>query len=179
MEYQANNEQFNKAGSSLPKPAVRIAERLLKDGKTVEETSKIVAVRKQTIVNIRKQMEVDGKLELGSWKREVAGDIAEFVRKGAARLVNNVENIPIGQLPMALAIAIDKVRDLADAPTVTVEHRLKISQDELNKAFSLDSDVIEVTSPTSTQHDDTNKNTRTEREEVVEGEEGTRPSEQE
>jgi hypothetical protein len=64
--------------------------------------------------------------------------------------VNNVDNIPIGQLPMALAIAIDKVRDLAEAPTVTVEHRLKISQDDLKKAFSLDSDPIEVI---TTNHD--------------------------
>jgi hypothetical protein len=95
-------------------------------------------------------MEADGKLELGSWKREVAGDIAEFVRRGSQRLVNNVDNIPIGQLPMALAIAIDKVRDLAEAPTVTVEHRLKISQDDLKKAFSLDSDPIEVI---TTNHD--------------------------
>jgi len=170
MEYQANNEPFNKAGSSMPKPAQRIAERLLKDGKTVEETAKIVAVRKQTIVNIRKQMEVEGKLELGSWKREVAGDIAEFVRRGSARLVNNVDNIPIGQLPMALAIAIDKVRDLADAPTVTVETRLKISQDELNKAFSLDSEAIEVIPINQSQQHDTDKNPRTEHQEVVEGE---------
>lgn len=157
MEYQANSDSFSKQGTSLPKPAAKIAERLLKDGKTVEETAKIVAVRKQTIVNIRKQMELDGKLELGSWKREVAGDIAEFVRKGSQRLVNNVDNIPIGQLPMALAIAIDKVRDLADAPTVTVEHRLKISQDELKKAFSLDAEAVDVITDTSTLTNNTDE----------------------
>jgi hypothetical protein len=83
-------------------------------------------------------MESDGKLELGSWKREVAGLLGDFVQKGAVRLSENVDSIPIGQLPMAIAIAIDKVRDLADAPTVRIETRLKITQDELNSAFSLD-----------------------------------------
>jgi len=44
----------------------------------------------------------------------------------------------LGQLTMAVAIAIDKVRDLSDAPTVRVETRLQVTQDELNKMFSLD-----------------------------------------
>jgi DNA-binding XRE family transcriptional regulator len=136
MEYQANNDPLIKAGASLPKPVVKIAEKLLKEGKTCEETAKIVSVRKQTIVNIRKEMEGEGKLELGAWKKEVAGLLGDFVQRGAVRLAQNVDSIPIGQLPMAIAIAIDKVRDLADAPTVRVEARLRISQDELNKAFS-------------------------------------------
>jgi hypothetical protein len=162
MEYQPNNDPLIKAGGSMPKPVLKIAEKMLKEGRTCEETAKIVSVRKQTIVNLRKEMEGEGKLELGAWKKEVAGDIAEFVRRAASRLVNNVDNIPIGQLPMAMAISIDKVRDLADAPTIRVETRLKISQDELNKAFSLDSEPIDIINTEQPPHDEPTTNNRTE-----------------
>lgn len=138
MEYQANNESMNDPTKSIPKPVRKIAEKLLLEGKSCEETAKTVSVRKSTIVSVRQQMEADGKLELGAWKREVAGLLGDFVLKGATRLSENAENIPIGQLPMAIAIAIDKVRDLADAPTVRIEARLKITQDELNRAFDVD-----------------------------------------
>lgn len=142
MEYQANNESLNDPTKNIPKPVRKIAEKLLQDGATCEETAKIVSVRKSTIVSVRQQMEADGKLELGAWKREVAGLLGDFVVRGATRLSENAENIPIGQLPMAIAIAIDKVRDLADAPTVRIETRLKITQDELNRAFSIDTDDV-------------------------------------
>lgn len=158
MEYQANNESLNDPTKNLPAPVRKIAEKLILDGKSCEETAKIVSVRKSTIVSVRQQMESDGKLELGSWKREVAGLLGDFVTKGAVRLSENVENIPIGQLPMAIAIAIDKVRDLADAPTVRIETRLKITQDELNRAFDVDTDakpskVVDAT-PTLTNEND-------------------------
>ena len=138
MDYQANKERLNDPVKNVPSPVKKIAEKLIIEGKSCEETAKLVSLRKSTVVSIRQQMESDGKLELGSWKREVAGLLGEFVQKGATRLLDNVENIPVGQLPMALAIAIDKVRDLADAPTVRIETRLRITQDELNSAFAVD-----------------------------------------
>lgn len=119
-------------------------EKLLLEGRTCEDTAKLVSVRKQTVVSVRQQLESEGKLEMGSWKREVSNLLGDFVQKASARLANNVDQIPIGQLPMAIAISIDKVRDLSDAPTVRVETRLKISQDDLNKIFSLDNDATSV-----------------------------------
>jgi hypothetical protein len=59
---------------------------------------------------------------------------------------------------MAIAIAIDKVRDLADAPTVRIEARLKITQDELNRAFDIDTDAkpskVSDATPTLTNEND-------------------------
>lgn len=149
---------MNDPTKNLPTPVRKIAEKLILDGMSCEETAKIVSVRKSTIVSVRQQMEGDGKLELGSWKREVAGLLGDFVSKGAARLSENVESIPIGQLPMAIAIAIDKVRDLADAPTIRIETRLKITQDELNRAFDIDTDatpskVIDATPNITNEND--------------------------
>lgn len=138
MEYQASNESLNPAGRSLPKPVKEIAKKMLQDGKTCEETARTISVRKSTIVAIRQELEGEGKLEMNAWKKEIAGSLGDFVQKGAERLRNEVDNIPLGQLTMAVAIAIDKVRDLSDAPTVRVETRLQVTQDELNKMFSLD-----------------------------------------
>ena len=142
MEYQANNESLNDPTKNVSTPVRKIAEKLILEGNSCEDTAKVVSLRKATVVAIRQHMEQDGKLELGSWKREVASLLGDFVHKGAVRLSENVESIPIGQLPMAIAIAIDKVRDLADAPTVRIEARLKITQDELNSAFAIDTTAI-------------------------------------
>jgi hypothetical protein len=142
MEYQANNESMNDPTKNIPVPVRKITEKLILEGNSCEDTAKLVSLRKSTVVSVRQQMEQDGKLELGSWKREVASLLGDFVHKGAVRLSENVESIPIGQLPMAIAIAIDKVRDLADAPTVRIEARLKITQDELNSAFAIDTTAI-------------------------------------
>lgn len=144
MEYQPNNENLAKAGKSLPKTTTRVIENLLKEGKTCEETAKLAEVRKQTVVDIRKQMEQEGKMELGSWKREVSNLLGEFALKGAKRLVDEIDTMPIGQVTMAVAIAVDKVSQLTDAPTVKVEARLKISQDDLNRAFLANAKPIEI-----------------------------------
>ena len=144
MEYQPQNDNLAKTGKTLPKTTTRVIENLLKEGKTCEETAKLAEVRKQTVVDIRKQMEQEGKMELGSWKREVSTLLGEFAIKGAKRLVDEIDTMPIGQVTMAVAIAIDKVSQLTDAPTVKIEARLKISQDDLNRAFLANSKPIEI-----------------------------------
>lgn len=165
MEYQANNESMNDPIKNVSAPVRKIAEKLILDGKNCEDTAKVVSLRKSTVIAIRQHMEQDGKLELGSWKREVASLLGDFVHKGAVRLSENVESIPIGQLPMAIAIAIDKVRDLADAPTVRIEARLKITQDELNSAFAIDTTAIvsKVTDATPTLNNENDQQRQPER----------------
>jgi len=157
MEYQANNEPLKKHGTSMPKGKLEVVENMLQQGMTCDETAKLTKTRKSTIVSVRQQMETEGKLEMGSWKKEVANLLGEFVLKGAKRLNEEVDNMPIGQIPMSIAISIDKVRDLQDAPTVRVEARLRITQDELNNAFNIDSKkIIDIT---NTQSDKTPENT--------------------
>lgn len=144
MDYKPNDDLNHKPGRSLPKGKKEVIENMLKNGKTVDETAKMTVVRKQTVVEIRKSMESEGKLELGSWKKELTELLGGFALKGAKRLNEEIDTMPIGQVMMAVAIAVDKVRDLSDAPTVKVEARLKISQDDLNKAFSPSSQPIEI-----------------------------------
>lgn len=155
MEYQANNENLHNPIKNLPAIKKDIIENMMIEGKTCQETAKLCKVRKETVIAVRQKMEEDGKLELGSWKKEVSNLLANFVKRGAERLNDEVQNIPVGQLPMSLAIAIDKVRDLQDVPTVTVSTRLTITQDELNKQFELDqsknSDIVIDTSKTQNE----------------------------
>lgn len=143
MEYQSNSDNLNKP-KQIAKPARKIVENMLLQGKTCEETSKLAGIRKQTVVDIRKGLEEQGKMELGSWKREVTNLLGEFAVKGAKRLVDEADQMPIGQMMMAVAIAVDKVRDLQEAPVVKVEARLKITQDDLNKAFLPSAKPIEI-----------------------------------
>jgi hypothetical protein len=133
MEYQANNEE-----PSISKDKKKIAEKLLIEGRSAEDTAKIVSVRKSTILSVKHQLQADGKMDMTEWRKDVAGLLGEFVQRGSQRLLENVDNISPAQLPMAIAIAIDKVRDLSDAQTVKIEARLKITQDELNNAFRID-----------------------------------------
>jgi hypothetical protein len=133
MEYQANNNE-----PSISKDKKKIAEKLLIEGRSCDDTAKLVSVRKSTIVTVRQELQTEGKLDMTQWKKDVAGLLGEFVQRGSQRLLENVDNISPSQLPMAIAIAIDKVRDLSDVQTVKIEARLKITQDELNNAFRID-----------------------------------------
>jgi hypothetical protein len=144
MDYKPNDNLSRKPGSSLPKGKKEVIENMLKQGKTVEEASKLAACRKQTVVEIRKDLETQGKMEIGSWKKELGELLGNFALKGAKRLNEEIDTMPIGQVMMAVAIAVDKVRDLSDAPTVKIEARLKISQDDLNKAFMPAAKPIEI-----------------------------------
>jgi hypothetical protein len=67
------------------------------------------------------------------------------VTRGSTRLLDEIENIPAGQLPLAIAIMVDKVQALQDAPTVIVEHRLRVSHEDINSM--LKGDIIDVTPP--------------------------------
>jgi hypothetical protein len=64
--------------------------------------------------------------------------------KGAIRLDTEIDKLPISQMPLALAILIDKVQTLNDQPVVVTEHRLKISHDAINKMLS--GEIVDISS---------------------------------
>ena len=68
--------------------------------------------------------------------------MSQIVSRGSTRLLEEIENIPAGQLPLAIAIMTDKVLALQDAPTVIVEHRLRVSHDDINAM--LKGDIIDL-----------------------------------
>lgn len=121
---------------------------LLADGVSVNEIVDQTGHSKHTILAIRRAKEDEGGLNLQSWKKATAQTMAAIVAKGSTRLLAEIENIPAGQLPLALAIMTDKVLALQDAPTVVVEHRLRVSHEDINKMIKGEADVIDLPSAT-------------------------------
>lgn len=117
---------------------------MLKDGVSVNEIVDQTGHSKHTILAIRRAHEDAGGLNLQSWKKATAATMAAIVAKGSTRLLEEIENIPAGQLPLALAIMTDKVLALQDAPTVVVEHRLRVSHEDINKMLKAEADVIDL-----------------------------------
>jgi transposase-like protein len=123
-------------------------EKMLQEGVSVRQITSEMSASKNTVMAVRDQMEDSGKFDLGSWKKQTINNLAKFVNKGSTRLEKEVENIPAGQLPLALAIAIDKIMALQYAPAVVVEHRLRISADDINTLLKIpkqaDQNIIDV-----------------------------------
>lgn len=126
-----NNEH---TGNNLTEEQRKAIHALLDDGVGTGEIATRLGHSKHTIIAVRRAREdASGGLNLNSWKKATAATMAAIVAKGSTRLLAEIENIPPGQLPLALAIMTDKVLALQDAPAVVVEHRLRVSHDDINK----------------------------------------------
>jgi IS30 family transposase len=149
MEYESepkrlptdpNNEH---TGANLTDVQREAVHKMLDDGMGTAEIAKRLGHSKHTVIAVRRAREdASGGLNLNSWKKATAATMAAIVAKGSTRLLTEIENIPPGQLPLALAIMTDKVLALQDAPAVVVEHRLRVSHDDINKM--LKGDIIDV-----------------------------------
>jgi hypothetical protein len=138
MEYESAPERLptdmhKRTGKNIPKEKREKAEQMLKDGQGASAIHRETGLARQTITAVKKDLEDNGGFELGTWKKQTASLYAEIVARGASRLREEICNIPAGQLPLTLAILTDKVMALQDAPAVVVEHRLKVSHDDINQ----------------------------------------------
>lgn len=133
---ESNPDRFEKndlhTGNGIPTEKKERIQQLLSEGMSSNQIAQELKTSRNTVHAIRDNMEDAGKFELGTWKKQTVASLAKFVNKGSSRLEQEVDNIPAGQLPLALAIAIDKIMALQDAPAVVVEHRLRISADDIN-----------------------------------------------
>ena len=86
--------------------------------------------------------EADG-FNLVSWKKSTAATLSHFVSKGSERLVREIDDMPLASLPIAIAVAIDKIQALHDQPQTVVEHRLRIDQGSLNELLRSEGLVVE------------------------------------
>jgi hypothetical protein len=59
-------------------------------------------------------------------------------------LLSEIDNISPASLPLAIAIMADKVMALQDAPTIVVEHRLRVSHNDINAMIK--GEVIDIPS---------------------------------
>jgi hypothetical protein len=133
-QYERLDDTPKEAGRTLPPATKKRIETLLKQGVAPAETAKLVAVEGDVVRGIRNNLQDSGQLDLLAFKRRTAARLASFIDKGLNRLDSEVDTIPIGQLMLSAAIAIDKLEKVTDAaPTVNVKAELKISADDINK----------------------------------------------
>jgi len=152
MEYESSPERLSTnpsircTGKEIPADKREKVKELLQDGVGTRAINAETGVSRPAIIAIKKDEEDAGKFDLGTWKKQTASLLSQVVSKGSTRLLAEIENIPAGQLPLAIAIMTDKVMALQDAPTIVVEHRLRISHEDINKMLKGDKspDIIDV-----------------------------------
>lgn len=151
MEYKSDESRLptdpnnEHTGNNLTDEQRKAIHALLDDGVGTAEIAKQLGHSKHTVIAVRRAREdANGGLNLNTWKKATAATMAAIVAKGSTRLLAEIENIPPGQLPLALAIMTDKVLALQDAPAVVVEHRLRVSHEDINKMIK--GEVIDVPS---------------------------------
>ena len=139
MEYKSdperlstNPKQGRRTASKLAKDKKDKVKELLKDGVALKAIERETGIARTTIRGVRNEMEDNKEFNLGTWKKNTASLLSKIATKGSERLLSEIDNIPAGQLPLAIAIMTDKVMSLQDAPTVVVEHRLRVSHNDIN-----------------------------------------------
>lgn len=114
---------------------------LTEQGHTQRDIEAKVGVSSHTVVAVRQEMG-DKDIDLGTYKRKTSELFKSIILKGAHRLDTEIDKLPITQMPLALAILIDKVQTLNDQPVVVTEHRLKVKHEDINRLIS--GEVIDV-----------------------------------
>jgi hypothetical protein len=144
-QYERLDDTPKEAGRTLPPATKKRIESLLKQGTPPAETARLVAVEGDVVRGIRNNLQDSGQLDLLAFKRRTAARLASFIDKGLNRLDSEVDTIPIGQLMLSAAIAIDKLDKVTDAaPTVNVKAELKISADDINKLLGFGGPIIDI-----------------------------------
>ncbi len=100
---------------------------LLEATRGVADIAKEFGLSNHTVSQIRIQAEdKNPALNDKKWKNHTAATLRHFTTRGVDRLVAEVDRIPLANLCVSVAIAIDKIATLADQPTTVVEHRLRV-----------------------------------------------------
>ena len=126
------------AKRTLEKTSPRKFKAIIDDLKAGKHTVAEIALRRHvshhTVTAVRHKVEdEDPEFNVQRWRKRTANTLAHFASRGAERLVDEVDRIPVGQLPVAVAIAADKTLALmGDIPAPVVEKRLLITHEEIN-----------------------------------------------
>jgi len=146
MEFESKYERIKNDSKSVsmekldPEKKEKIVW-MTEQGHTQKEIEEEVKVSSHTVVAVRQDMG-DCHIDIGNYKKQTAELFKGIVMKGAHRLNNEINDIPIGMMPVSLAILIDKIAVLQDQPTVIVESRLRISHEHLNRL--IEGEVIDM-----------------------------------
>lgn len=99
--------------------------RCLAEGIGIRATARAYGCSTHTVQAIRDRE----RLAIASEKKELSATLGHFARMAGERLVEELDRIPIGQLPVAMGIAVDKKAALDGEASAIVEHRSRREPD--------------------------------------------------
>lgn len=144
MEGKLRTESTPSTGEKVPEEIKKSVLEALRSGTGMVAVANEHGLSTHTVAAIRdKAEENDPSFNLAAWKKSTAATLSRFVSKGATKLEEQVEQIPLASLPIAIAIAIDKIQALHDQPQTVVEHRLRVDHQSVNSLFEANNIVIE------------------------------------
>lgn len=130
-------------GERLKKQRPQIYDAIVKclaEGMGILRIAAAFNVSNNTVTAVR---DAEG-LSISNEKRQVSRNLRDFAKLGSERLVDEVANIPVAQLPIAIAVAIDKMQVLDGEPNRILETREKVRSIEDINAWI---DTIENVTP--------------------------------
>lgn len=161
-ERLSTNPSSQHKASKVPKERKDKAEALLREGKPILEIAKEVKMSPNNVMAVKRAMPESTGLQ-DEFKTTTVRNLKNFVQQASRKLVDELDNLHVSQIPIAMGIAIDKIQTLQDQPQSVVEHRFSISHDTINKLLTergealkkakeqaLDAEVV-VEKPISTQ----------------------------
>jgi len=101
---------------------------LRKEGKSYNEITSITGAAPNTISRICYENAED----LGKWKKRVSNKLGEAIDLLSDRLVTEGGNLSVGQIPVAIAIAIDKKAGLDGDNISHVVHHKGLTHSEMS-----------------------------------------------
>lgn len=107
-------------------------EELLRKGTPILETAKLAKMSPNNVTAIKRAMPESTGLK-DEFKSTTVRNLKAFVQRASQKLVDELDNLHVSQVPIAMGIAIDKIQTLQDQPQAVVEHRLSISHESLSK----------------------------------------------
>jgi len=145
------NPSSNHSAKRVSKERRDKVEELLRAGMPVLEVAKEVKMSPNNVTAIKKSMPESTGLQ-DEFKATTVRNLRAFVQRASQKLVDELDNLHVSQVPIAMGIAIDKIQTLQDQPQAVVEHRFSISHEALSamlkskgQGVKLDSeDAIEV-----------------------------------
>ena len=145
MERKLKTTNSRHNGEKVPEEVKALVIESIKAGHGIVATAQKLDLAPSTVTAIRNAAEdADPELGLSLWKRSTAATLRHFVSRGAERLVSEIEQIPLANLPIALAVCIDKIQALNSEPQVVVQHRLMISHDDLKSMLDSEGVVLDA-----------------------------------
>ncbi len=101
--------EFTGAGLFSSRPAIyKAVVSLLGAGMSAREVADQLGVSKNTVTAVRHRE----RPSVGTALEETAANLAAFAQLGSKRMLEGVEDMPVGQLAVPVSIAIERVRDL-------------------------------------------------------------------